>query len=155
MPPLPQSQSGHLYQPVHPPFLDMDDTNQHYYQYQYKRDSTSPFIAEIEQYKLPACNRLPRMKPYDGSMDPDDHIENYRWMMKAHYLYPRFWCTYFVTTLSGPVKSWFKSLSPRNIRDFEHMEEEFMAKFIQQRKLTYDPQALLVCQQHADETTEE
>lgn len=37
----------------------------------------------------------PRVKPYDGIGDPDNHVSNFQWEIKMIPMNPKLWCSYF------------------------------------------------------------
>lgn len=43
-------------------------------------------MRSIREYQLPAGANIPEITEYDGTGDPVDHIEHYRWRMDAYYL---------------------------------------------------------------------
>nr|KAJ0218751.1 hypothetical protein LSAT_V11C300134190 [Lactuca sativa] len=62
---------------------------------------TSPFVKELLDYHIPNTAKLPTLKTYNGTTDPDSHIDTYEWTMTSLKLNEKFWCTYFSTTLEG------------------------------------------------------
>lgn len=61
---------------------------------------------------------LDQHENYNGSGDPDDHIENHKWIMDAHYLDEKYKCILLLATLSGPTQLWYKSLPTESMHDF-------------------------------------
>lgn len=47
------------------------------------RSTSSNFNHELLQYKIPHSAMIPNMPKCDGTTDPDDHIDNYEWMMTS------------------------------------------------------------------------
>ena len=75
-------------------------------------------IAGLRNRKYPTPLNLPTLKTYNGTTDPDSHINTYEWTMRSLKLDERFWCTYFPTTLDGNADTWFKTLRPGIISNF-------------------------------------
>ena len=70
------------------------------------------------EYEIPNTAKLPHLKTYDGTTDPDSHIDTYEWTMTSLKLDERLWYTYFATTLDGNSETWFKTLRPGSINNF-------------------------------------
>jgi hypothetical protein len=64
----------------------------------------SPFTDEINNTPIPDGLKAPRVKAYDGTGDPDDHVANFRWAIKMIPMDPKLWCLYFVGTLEGAAR---------------------------------------------------
>ncbi|KAL7596009.1 hypothetical protein Lser_V15G30644 [Lactuca serriola] len=76
----------------------------------FSRSVTSPFVKELLDYEIPNTAKLPTLKTYNGTTDPDSHIDTYEWTMTSLKLNEKFWCTYFPTTLEGNTSTRFKTL---------------------------------------------
>lgn len=107
----------------------------------------SPLARNIQDYKLPSGKNIPEISKYDGTGDPDDHIESYKWMMDAYYLDKKYRCIFFPIVLPEEAKLWYKCLAAESIHDFNQLKEECVKKFIQQRRYTADAQDILGCRQ--------
>nr|KAJ0199675.1 hypothetical protein LSAT_V11C600301860 [Lactuca sativa] len=95
---------------------------------------TSPFVKELLDYEIPNTTKLPALKTYNGTTDPDSHIDTYEWTMTSLKLNEKFWCTYFLTTLDGNAGTWFKKLQPGSILNFAQLKYLFLINFMQLRK---------------------
>ena len=75
---------------------------------------TSLFARELLDYEIPNTAKLPHLKNYNGSKDPDNHIDTYKWTMTSLKLDEWFWYTYFPATLDGNAGTWFRTLQPES-----------------------------------------
>ena len=74
--------------------------------------------------------KLPNLKTYNGTTDPDNHIDTYEWTMTLLKLDERFWCKYFPTTLDGNAGTWFKTLCSGSIYNFVQLKYFFLTNFM-------------------------
>ena len=98
------------------------------------RSASSDFSHELLQYVILHTTMIPHMPKYDGTIDPDDHIDNYECTMTSIKMDRRFTYTYFPCTLTSNAGKWFKSLRSGNISSFEQLKYLFLNNFIQLRK---------------------
>nr|KAJ0225988.1 hypothetical protein LSAT_V11C100021420 [Lactuca sativa] len=109
------------------PFLAMQQPWYHFTQQTPNQDCltrsvTSPFIKELLEYEIPNTVKLPHLKTYYGTTNPDSHTNTYKWTMTSLKLDERFWFTYFHTTLDGNAGTWFKTLLPGSISNFSQLK---------------------------------
>ena len=64
---------------------------------------------------LPAKFKMPTMALYDGTTDPDDHLEVFVSHMVLHGFPEEIMCRAFRNTLTGPARRWFTSLEENSI----------------------------------------
>ncbi|CAI9283499.1 unnamed protein product [Lactuca saligna] len=83
--------------------------------------SSSAFYQELLQYEIPHSAMIQNIPKYDGTTDPDEHMDTYEWIMTPFRMDKRFTCTYFPVTLSGNASKWFKTLHPGSISSFEQL----------------------------------
>ena len=74
----------------------------------------SPFTDDIAMVEIPKRFTIPHMKIYDGSVDPEEHIAQYKQRMftvpiSRDYREPCM-CKGFGSTLTVPALQWFVSL---------------------------------------------
>ncbi|XP_023737234.1 uncharacterized protein LOC111885182 [Lactuca sativa] len=121
----------------------------------FSRSVTSPFVKELLDYEIPNTAKLPTLKTYNGTTDPDSHIDTYEWTMTLLKLNEKFWCTYFPTTLEGNADTWFKTLHPGSISNFDQLKYLFLTNFMQLRKYKGDSHSIIGCKQREGETVRE
>ncbi|KAI3756292.1 hypothetical protein L1987_56112 [Smallanthus sonchifolius] len=92
---------------------------------------------------------------YDGTTDPDDHINVFisaggveRWALHE-------WCHMFVQTLVGTARLWYDSLPIGRIDSFDEFVEKFMQQFNQQKRHTKDKTEILHIRRRDGESVED
>ncbi|KAL0433426.1 UNVERIFIED_CONTAM: hypothetical protein Slati_2676900 [Sesamum latifolium] len=89
----------------------------------------SPFSMQILAEALPQGIRIPTLTDYDGTGDPEDHLDKF--LAKANLLdmsdvgYYKIFCT----TLSGRAMVWFNQLPAHTIENFEQLSQRFLHHF--------------------------
>lgn len=106
-------------------------------------------------YETPNTAKLPNLKTYNGTTDPDIHIDTYEWTMTSLKLDERFRCTYFPTTLDGNAGTWFNTLCPGSIFNFNQLKYLFLRNFMQLRKYKGDSHLIIGCKQKEGESVRE
>ncbi|KAF5781273.1 hypothetical protein HanRHA438_Chr11g0494581 [Helianthus annuus] len=92
----------------------------------------SKFIRRITEAPLPPKLKLPsNLDEYDGTKDPEDHLQAFRgagpvgqWSMPTR-------CHMFVQTLTEGARLWFDSLPAGSIDSYEDLCEKFLRNFHQ------------------------
>ena len=121
----------------------------------FPQTTASKFAPELLQYESPNLSKLPHVPRYDGTTDPDDHIDTYEWMMASLKIDERFQCTYFPVTLTGNAGTWFKTLPQGCIRNFAQLKYLFLSNFMQLRRYKGDTNTILGCRQREGESIRE
>ena len=109
------------------------------------RSVTSPFAKERLDYEISNTAKLPNLNTYNGTTDPDSHIDIYEWTMTSLKLDEQFWCTYLPTTLDGNACTWFKALRRGSIYNFGQLKYLFLMDFMQLRKYKCDSHSIIGC----------
>jgi hypothetical protein len=73
------------------------------------------------------------MDSYDGTTDPDEHIENIKAVLTYRSVQGAVKCKLFVTTLRREVVTWFKNLKRNFINSWSDLCYEFTTHFIVSR----------------------
>ncbi|XP_031283776.1 uncharacterized protein LOC116142492 [Pistacia vera] len=99
----------------------------------------SSFVDEIALAEMPHKFTIPRMKPYNGTTDLDDHIASYKQQMFAA-LIPRTlreacMCKSFGSSLSGLALQWYTNLPNNSISSFTQLTSTFIEQFASSKKL--------------------
>ncbi|KAL0458738.1 UNVERIFIED_CONTAM: hypothetical protein Slati_0501000 [Sesamum latifolium] len=78
---------------------------------------------------LPQGIRIPTLTDYDGTGDPEDHLDKF--LAKADLLDMSDvgYCKIFCTTLSGRAMVWFNQLPTHTIESFEQLSQHFLHHF--------------------------
>ncbi|XP_031267164.1 uncharacterized protein LOC116125607 [Pistacia vera] len=104
----------------------------HYY-------ADSPFVDAIALAEIPHKFTIPNMKPYDGTIDLDDHIASYKQQMFAlsipQTLREACMCKSFGSSLLGPTLQWYTNLPNYSINSFAQLIDTFVEQFANSKKL--------------------
>ncbi|KAJ0476084.1 putative retrotransposon gag domain-containing protein [Helianthus annuus] len=100
------------------------------------RSKFSRRIAEAPIKEKP--NIPPTVGKYDGTSDPDDHINLFRSAGEVTLWPMPLWCKMFVRTLIGSARVWWDSLPIGGIDSFEELVTKFSQQFSQQMRHTKD-----------------
>ena len=90
----------------------------------------SPFTAFVTSFPLPPKFRMPQVESYDGSKNPQDHLESFKTLMHLQGVANKIMCSVFHTTLKGPTRFWFSRLTPNSIGTFKELSAQFASYFI-------------------------
>ncbi|XP_019188354.1 PREDICTED: uncharacterized protein LOC109182659 [Ipomoea nil] len=91
--------------------------------------STNPFSIEIQEYRISKDFECQAMPAFDGTSDPDDHLNNFRTRMRIIGAGYPMCCHTFFLTLSGAAQQWFTSLPPQSINCFRTLAKQFLTHF--------------------------
>ncbi|KAL4581278.1 hypothetical protein LXL04_017489 [Taraxacum kok-saghyz] len=89
-----------------------------------KLNFRSPFTDDINETPVPKGLKGPRIKMYDGTGDPDDHVSNFQWAIKMIPMNAKLWSLYFAETLDGSARL-------KNSEDFYDCEVEAVKEVTQ------------------------
>jgi hypothetical protein len=99
----------------------------------------------------PGLEKLPVMDTYDGSTDPDDHLENIEALLEWRRVRGAVKCKIFSTTLRKGALTWYKGLPPQSIDSWTELCRQFTAHFTASRKHPLTVAALEAIVQRDDE----
>ncbi|GMN70209.1 hypothetical protein TIFTF001_039254 [Ficus carica] len=89
-----------------------------------------PFTPFIMASPYPTRFKMPSVNSYDGSMDADEHIENYQAHMLIQNANEAALCKSFCLTLTGAARQWYRRLAPGSIGCFKQLADAFAAAFL-------------------------
>ncbi|XP_030939711.1 uncharacterized protein LOC115964563 [Quercus lobata] len=90
----------------------------------------SPFTTSVNSFPLPQKFQMPQIESYDGVKDPLDHLETFKTLMHLQGVPEEIMCRAFPTTLKGPARVWFSSLTPNSINTFKELSALLTSHFI-------------------------
>ena len=90
----------------------------------------SPFTTFVTSFPLPPKFHMPQVESYDGSKDPQDHLESFKTLMHLQGVANKIMCSAFPTTLKGPTRFWLSRLTPNSIGTFKELSAQFALHFI-------------------------
>ncbi|XP_068492279.1 uncharacterized protein [Phaseolus vulgaris] len=92
-----------------------------------------PFTNNIIEVPLPEKWKGFNRDRYDGSTDPDEHMDAYTTHMSLYTSNDAVLCRVFPTSLKGAALSWFTKLSPNSIDSFATLVAKFETQFATSR----------------------
>ncbi|GJV88997.1 reverse transcriptase domain-containing protein [Tanacetum coccineum] len=95
------------------------------------------------------------VKTYDGSEDPEDHLQIFQTDAKVERWAMPTWCHMFNSTLTGSARVWFDDLPPESVDSYDDLKKAFLANFLQQNKCIKDPIEIHHIKQREWESTED
>ncbi|CAJ2677123.1 unnamed protein product [Trifolium pratense] len=94
-----------------------------------------PLSRRIRELPLPVgLEKPPAMDTYDGSTDPDEHIENLEALLEYRNVRGSIKCKLFPTTLRKGAMAWYKSLAPGSVDSWSDLCARFRAHFTSSRR---------------------
>ena len=116
--------------PVHPTALKVGNC--------IKRGSCPTFVTPFSREILEAP-RLSKIKIlsvnlFNGTTDPDDHVDVYKAQMYVQDVDDATCCRYFLATLKGIAQKWFNGLPRGSVSSFFQLAELFSAHFVASKK---------------------
>ncbi|KAL0406371.1 UNVERIFIED_CONTAM: hypothetical protein Slati_3951000 [Sesamum latifolium] len=78
---------------------------------------------------LPQGVRIPSLTEYDGTGDPEDHLDKFLAKTDLLDMSDAGYCKIFRTTLAGKTMVWFNQLSIHTIESFEWLSQHFLHHF--------------------------
>jgi hypothetical protein len=115
-------------------------------------DESLPFTEQVKAYPMPDKFKMPRIEKYDGSGDPQDHLEAFREHLVLHGTPDEIACRAFPLTLKGVAKEWFTGLPPKSVGTFKELGRLFLTQFLATRKRKKNATCLLTLRQGKEES---
>ncbi|GJY31825.1 reverse transcriptase domain-containing protein [Tanacetum coccineum] len=118
-------------------------------------EETDPFTPRIHYFDFPKTRMPSHIKTYDGSEDPEDHLNFFQTAAKTESWAMPTWCHMFNSTLTGNAKVWFDDLTKESIDSYDDLRKAFLENYLQQKKCIKDPVEIHNIKQRDGESTEE
>jgi hypothetical protein len=115
-------------------------------------DESLPFIECVKAYPMPDKFKMPQIEKYNGSGDPQDHLEAFREHIILHGTPNEIACRAFPLTLTGVTKEWFTGLPPKSVGNFKELGRLFLTQFLATRKRKKNATCLLTLRQDKEES---
>jgi len=94
-----------------------------------------PFTRKIKKYPIPhVFAKPPKLENYDGTTDPDEHVEHIDSVFDYHQARGAVKFKLFVLTLKGTAMIGFKGLYDNSINSWGKLCEEFASHFTARQK---------------------
>ncbi|XP_075473381.1 uncharacterized protein LOC142504392 [Primulina tabacum] len=101
---------------------------------------------------MPRHFKSAKIKDYDGSSDPEEHLARFENMAMLHCYGDQIKCKVFLTTLVDSAQRWFKGLASQSIHCFEDFQKVFLHQFSSSKKYKKTAFSLFEMKQGQDET---
>ncbi|XP_073046129.1 uncharacterized protein [Primulina eburnea] len=111
-----------------------------------------PFSDIIVQETLPEHFKSAKIKDYDGSSDPKEHLARFENMVMLHCYGDQIKSKVFLTTLVDSAQRWFEALAPQSIHCFEDFQKVFLHQFRSSKKYKKTAFSIFEVRQGQDET---
>jgi hypothetical protein len=111
-----------------------------------------PFSYTVYKAPLPDGFQVPRIKAYDGSTDPGDHLKIYYANMLVYGSTDAIMCRAFPSTLTDPALRWFYTIPPHSISKFSQLTKKFLSHFKVNKSSPKLPATLNCLKQRIDES---
>ncbi|GKV35456.1 hypothetical protein SLEP1_g43719 [Rubroshorea leprosula] len=111
-----------------------------------------PLNTNITLEPYPAGFKIPQLKPYDGTKDPDDHLHAFYSCMQAQNASDALMCKIFPSTLRDNAQTWYYSLPPRSFSSYTEMSSSFAIKFSNRRLIRKTTSELMRVKQREGES---
>ena len=85
----------------------------------------SPFADTVLEVPLPGTWSNSTLDKYDGTTDPDEHVNAYLTQVGLHTAEDTLWCRIFPTSLKGAALSWFTRVPAQSIDCFDTVHRLF------------------------------
>ncbi|XP_073294454.1 uncharacterized protein [Primulina huaijiensis] len=115
------------------------------------RKKGCPFSDAIIREPLPGNFKSARVKDYDGSSDPEEHLARFENMAMLHCYGDQIKCKVFLATLIDSAQRWFEGLTPQSIHCFEDFQKVFLHQFSSSKKYKKTAFSLFEVKQGQDE----
>jgi hypothetical protein len=115
-------------------------------------DENLPFWEHVRDYTMPDKFKMPRIKKYDGSGDPQAHLKAFKEYLILHGTPNEIACRAFPLTLTGVAKDWFIRLPSKSVNNFNELGYLFLAQFLATRKRKKNVTCLLTMRQGNEES---
>ncbi|XP_058777898.1 uncharacterized protein LOC131652136 [Vicia villosa] len=100
-----------------------------------EEDFRNPLSEDIRRARLPrGMEKPPTLDLYDGTTDPDDHIQSIEAVMDYHVVRGSIKCRIFPTTLRKGAMTWYKNLPPNSIHSWSELNKFFSNHFTASRR---------------------
>ncbi|XP_022858942.1 uncharacterized protein LOC111379733 [Olea europaea var. sylvestris] len=108
--------------------------------------------AEVLLHPLPDRFKYPRIKEYDGTIDPINHLNVYMDIMNLQVAPDAVLCKAFPQTLTNAAKDWFFTLEPNSIASFSDLADKFSTFFASSKRIRMIAASLMQMRQGPNET---
>ncbi|KAL0398229.1 UNVERIFIED_CONTAM: hypothetical protein Sradi_2166200 [Sesamum radiatum] len=112
----------------------------------------SPFAPAILAEALPAGVKVSNLSEFDGSGDPQEHLDKFYAKIDWYDLSDAAYCKVFRTTLSKRALAWFNQLPAGTISSLEQLTQRFLHHFSMNKRAPKQPLFLFTIRQKENES---
>ncbi|KAL0347810.1 UNVERIFIED_CONTAM: hypothetical protein Scaly_1797000 [Sesamum calycinum] len=111
----------------------------------------SPFSTAILAEALPASVKVSNLSEYDGTGDPQEHLDKFYAKIDWYDLSDAAYCKVFRTTLSKRALAWFNQLPAGTISSLEQLTQRFLHHFSMNKRVPKTAAFLFTIRQRENE----
>ncbi|CAI9762639.1 unnamed protein product [Fraxinus pennsylvanica] len=89
----------------------------------------------IPMESLLDSKRTPKMKEYNGTTDPINHLNMYTDVMNLNMAPDPVICKAFLQTMTNAARDWFSTLEPNSIASFSDLADKFSTFFASSKRI--------------------
>ncbi|KAL0407724.1 UNVERIFIED_CONTAM: hypothetical protein Sradi_1706800 [Sesamum radiatum] len=112
----------------------------------------SPFAPAILAEALPAGVKVSNLSEYDGTGDPQEHLDKFYAKIDWYDLSDAAYCKVFRTTLSKRALAWFNQLPAGTISSLEQLTQRFLHHFSMNKRAPKTAAFLFTIRQKENES---
>ncbi|XP_073121062.1 uncharacterized protein [Henckelia pumila] len=111
-----------------------------------------PFSQEVIEEPLPLNYKSAKIREYDGSTDPEEHLARFENVAMLHCYGDKIKCKVFLTTLVDSAQRWFEKLEPQSIQSFAEFKQVFLQHFGSSKRYRKTAYSLFEAKQSGEES---
>ncbi|KAK4397227.1 hypothetical protein Sango_1559300 [Sesamum angolense] len=111
----------------------------------------NPFSTAILAEALPAGVKVSNLSEYDGTSDPQEHLDKFYAKIDWYDLSDAAYCKVFHTTLSKRALAWFNQLPAGTISSLEQLTQRFLHHFSMNKRVPKTAAFLFTIRQRENE----
>ena len=89
-----------------------------------------PFVDRIMEADIPIGWKPLNLEWYDGTTDPDDHLDAFLTQTNLYANDDEILCRVFPTSLKRVTLTWYRGLPPKSIDSFDTLVQRFSSQYV-------------------------
>ncbi|XP_073138857.1 uncharacterized protein [Henckelia pumila] len=106
---------------------------------------------EVIEEPLPLNYKSAKIREYDGSTDPEEHLARFENVAMLHCYGDKIKCKVFLTTLVDSAQRWFEKLEPQSVQSFSKFKQVFLQHFGSSKRYRKTAYSLFEAKQSGEE----
>ncbi|XP_073133622.1 uncharacterized protein [Henckelia pumila] len=107
---------------------------------------------EVIEEPLPLNYKSAKIREYDGSTDPEEHLARFENVAMLHCYGDKIKCKVFLTTLVDSAQRWFEKLEPQSVQSFAEFKQVFLQYFGSSKRYRKTAYSLFEAKQSGEES---